>query len=72
MMNLSHEYNLAREHVSNIDFAYLVPSGSKTFSTVLPPFEDLELPSDDELTDDGPQRFVNPRLQAATNQRSPT
>lgn len=73
IMNLSHEYNLAREHVSQIDFAYLAPSGSLTFSTDLPDLEKLDLPESGPLEPQlGAQRFVNPRLASAMNQHSPT
>ncbi|GAA5923490.1 hypothetical protein JCM1841_001535 [Sporobolomyces salmonicolor] len=72
IMNLSHEYNLAREHVAAIDFTYLVPTGSKTFSTDLPPLSSLDLSSS---TVDGPKpptRWVDARLSAATDPKSPT
>lgn len=76
IMGLSSEYNLARQHVSDIDFTFLVPSGAKTFSTKLPKLEDLELLSDEADSDtddlDGGHRFVNPRLLAAMNQHSPS
>lgn len=72
-MNLSHEYNLAREHVSQIDFSYLAPSGALTFSTDLPPLESLELPESVPLEPlVGAARFANPRFAAAMNQHSPT
>lgn len=72
IMNLSHEYNLAREHVSQIDFSYLAPSGSLTFSTKLPDLEKLDLPESGPLEPQlGAQRFVNPRLASAMNQHSP-
>lgn len=71
-MNLSHEYNLAREHVSSIDFTYLVPSARATFSTVLPPIEDMELPESPQL-DDGPQGTTRrPMFSGLMTQHSPT
>lgn len=73
IMNLSHEYNLAREHVSQIDFSYLAPSGSLTFSTDLPDLGKLNLPESGPLEPQlGAQRFVNPRLASAMNQHSPS
>jgi len=49
-MNLSHEYNLARKHVSEIDFTYLVPSSSHFFETSqLPPLASLDVEPDPSI-----------------------
>ncbi|GAA6031931.1 hypothetical protein JCM8097_003346 [Rhodosporidiobolus ruineniae] len=76
LMNLSHEYNLAREHVAAIDFTYLVPSGSKTFSTKLPALEKMDIPPPGstvaEATEEERKKWVDPRLRQAYDQRSPT
>lgn len=40
-MDLSHEYNLAREHIATVDFTYLVAKAP--FSTELPALEDFEV-----------------------------
>ncbi|BGO96578.1 hypothetical protein NBRC10513v2_000516 [Rhodotorula toruloides] len=75
MMNMSHEYNLAREHVSQIDFTYLVPSGSRTFSTDLPDLDDMDVPDPDKA--DGSEQpqaqgWVDSRLGKEKDQHSPT
>ncbi|GAA5969210.1 hypothetical protein JCM11641_007510 [Rhodosporidiobolus odoratus] len=72
IMNMSTEYNRAREHVAAIDFTFLVPSGGKTFSTNLPPIEALRIPGNREEPEEGSKKWVDPRLQRAFNQRSPT
>ncbi|GAA5859607.1 hypothetical protein JCM8547_006161 [Rhodosporidiobolus lusitaniae] len=73
LMNLTHEYNLARKHVADIDFSYLVPSGSRTFSTELPDIEDMNVKPFAEVTEDEEGRkWVDPRLRAAFNQHSPS
>lgn len=35
-MDLSEQYNLAREHVNSLDFTYLAPSGQGTFEEKVP------------------------------------
>ena len=49
-MNLSHEYNLAREHISLIDFTYL--TSKAPFSTELPSMEDFDDPDADALAEE--------------------
>jgi hypothetical protein len=45
-MDLSHEYNLAREHVKAIDFTYLSPQNAPpTRNMAYPPIELLVKPS---------------------------
>jgi hypothetical protein len=71
MMNLSHEYNLARDHVAAIDFTYLVPSGDRAFSSELPHLDALELPQGGELP--ARERAAgNSRVSQAFSQQSPT
>ncbi|GAA5991158.1 hypothetical protein JCM5350_001929 [Sporobolomyces pararoseus] len=85
IMNLSHEYNLARKHVSDIDFTYLVPSSSHFFSTRLPPLSSLDLtpdPSidyknlpeyvDDDEEQDSSKKWINLRLKGSNSPFSPT
>ncbi|KAK4057558.1 hypothetical protein OIO90_001203 [Microbotryomycetes sp. JL221] len=77
IMNLSHEYNIARKHVATLDFTFLVPSGAQTFSTNLPPLEHLDVPESDSLNDNDDdagtsgQRF-RPVMRASKDQHSPT
>ncbi|GAA5995223.1 glycoside hydrolase family 47 protein [Rhodotorula paludigena] len=72
VMNMSHEYNIAREHVAAIDFTYLVPSGSRTFSTKLPKLSSLDLPPRSREPPEVERKpWVDPRIGQATNQRSP-
>jgi hypothetical protein len=75
LLNMTHEYSLARQHVADIDFTYLVPSGAKTFSTVLPALEKMEIPKPGTTAvmtaDEEGRRFVDPRLRVAFNQHSP-
>ncbi|KAK4055286.1 hypothetical protein OIV83_000569 [Microbotryomycetes sp. JL201] len=74
IMNLTHEYNLAREHVAELDFTFLVPSGSRTFSTDLPPLSNLDIPPSDataEGAQDGKQA-VKPIMRPEMDQHSPT
>ncbi|GAA5834942.1 hypothetical protein JCM11251_002067 [Rhodosporidiobolus azoricus] len=73
LMNMSHEYNLARQHVAAIDFTYLVPSGSKTFSTSLPPIEKMEIPAAKVTKEDEEEKkWSDPRLRHAFDQKSPS
>jgi len=78
LMDLSHEYNLARQHVSQIDFTYLVPPGSRFFSTQLPPLSSLDTTTDPsvsytELPDPVPLTgWTNSRLQTSFSAQSPT
>ncbi|GAA6013653.1 hypothetical protein JCM11491_002740 [Sporobolomyces phaffii] len=83
IMNLSHEYNLARQHVAAIDFTYLVPSSTRFFpaSPRLPPLAALDVVPDptvdyDDLPDPDaaapPDEWINARLHAATSPFSPT
>lgn len=73
MMNMSHEYNIAREHVSEIDFTYLVPSGSRTFSTRLPDPEEMDIPDAEEADGSAQaQGWVDSRLEKEKDQHSPT
>ncbi|GAA5898592.1 hypothetical protein JCM6882_000874 [Rhodosporidiobolus microsporus] len=74
LMNLTHEYNLARAHVSAIDFTYLVPSGAKTFSTQLPPIEKMDIPPPGKLSKEEAekQKWIDPRLRHAFDQKSPS
>ncbi|GAA6046607.1 hypothetical protein JCM3770_006236 [Rhodotorula araucariae] len=73
IMNMSREYNRAREHVAAIDFAYLVPSGAKTFSTELPDFDELDIPEPSaERPVRKPKQWVDPRLSKEFDQRSPS
>ncbi|BGP12561.1 hypothetical protein JCM10213v2_000478 [Rhodosporidiobolus nylandii] len=72
LMNMTHEYNLARKHVAGIDFSYLVPSGAKTFSTELPPIEALSIPEPGQEGEEDGRKWVDPRLRAAYDQKSPT
>lgn len=71
MMNLSHEYNLARDHVAAIDFTYLVPSGERTFSTELPNLKNLDLPDGGELPDKE-RTITGSRYTQSISQHSPT
>jgi len=77
LMDLSHEYNLARQHVSQIDFTYLVPSGSRFFSTTLPPLSSLDTTTDpsisySELPDPVPLNgWTASRLQSSFSAQSP-
>ncbi|TNY21998.1 glycoside hydrolase [Rhodotorula diobovata] len=72
VMNLSREYTRARQHVAAVDFTFLVPSGSKTFSTKLPPLEDLEMhPPSAERPQRPTKPWVDPREAKARDQHSP-
>lgn len=79
IMGFEHEYNLAREHVKDIDFTYLTPSNPQAFSTELPPLAEMSPPPED--ADDGPQGedgdeavswHHNLRTLGTVNFRSPT
>lgn len=76
MMNMSHEYTLARQHVAEIDFTYLVPTGSETFSTELPDLEGMEMAADKASQRKKPQKaggkWVDPRRLREMDQHSPT
>lgn len=75
MMNMSHEYTVARQHVADVDFTFLVPKGAETFSTKLPDLNDLELGSEGKDGKADSQRvkgFVDPRRLQQQNQHSPT
>lgn len=79
LLNMTHEYSLARQHVAEIDFTFLVPSGAKTFSTDLPELSKMEVPlpgtfvrQGAEGEDEGRRKLVNSRLRAAMDQHSPT
>ncbi|GAA6004328.1 hypothetical protein JCM10207_000671 [Rhodosporidiobolus poonsookiae] len=71
IMNMSHEYNIAREHVAQIDFSYLAPSGSQTFSTDLPSLEELDIPPPGEVREPAKPPPRDFRQLAAHDQRSP-
>ena len=75
MMNMSHEYTLARQHVAEIDFTYLTPSGSETFSTKLPDLAAMEMAEDEDSAAKavGPManRFPDPRRIKEYDQHSP-
>ncbi|GAA5940310.1 glycoside hydrolase family 47 protein [Sporobolomyces koalae] len=83
IMNLSHEYNLARQHVSQIDFTYLMPSSTRFFSTShLPPLSSLDVefdPSRDYAQDESDyekqeqihNKWISSRLQASVSPFSP-
>jgi hypothetical protein len=58
-MDLSAEYNLARQHVAAIDFTYLGLRGKDTFSTELPPLEQLDLPTSDDEDQEKPEPTRN-------------
>lgn len=70
-MDLSHEYNLARQHVSDLDFTFLVPSGARTFSTALPDLSKLEPPAVEALQREDGMRYPKQRLKDS-DQHSPT
>ncbi|GAA5896495.1 glycoside hydrolase family 47 protein [Sporobolomyces salmoneus] len=84
IMNLSHEYNLARQHVSQIDFTYLVPASSRFFSTDhLPPLSSLDvtpdpnidydnLPNSEGESESAPNKWISQRLQSSLSPFSPT
>jgi len=73
VMNLSREYARARQHVAAIDFTYLVPSGSKTFSTKLPPLAHLDVPPPSaERPARAKKPWVDPREAKAADPHSPT
>ncbi|GAA5838295.1 hypothetical protein JCM9279_003191 [Rhodotorula babjevae] len=74
VMNLSREYSRARKHVAAIDFTYLVPSGSKTFSTKLPPLADLDVPppSAERPVRTRKKPWVDPREAKAADPHSPS
>ncbi|GAA5825216.1 hypothetical protein JCM10212_002960, partial [Sporobolomyces blumeae] len=77
LMNLSHEYNLAREHVASIDFTYLVPSSSSFFHTRLPELHSLDVVPDPRVSYKDvdatlTNKFTDPRLAARQNPRSPS
>ncbi|BGP36575.1 hypothetical protein JCM10449v2_000476 [Rhodotorula kratochvilovae] len=72
LLNMSREYNRAREHVAAIDFTYLVPSASRTFSTELPDLASLDIPPPSaERPERQQKKYVDPRLAKAFDQRSP-
>ncbi|KAM0793373.1 hypothetical protein ACM66B_000828 [Microbotryomycetes sp. NB124-2] len=76
IMNLTHEYNVARKHVVDLDFTFLVPSGASTFSIDTPPLSKLEVPSSDQSAEagaleDGTQP-AKPIFRPETDQHSPT
>ncbi|KAM0747845.1 seven-hairpin glycosidase [Meredithblackwellia eburnea MCA 4105] len=82
IMDLSHEYNIAREHVALVDFSYLAPKMKLT--TDLPDMSDFEDPVEppvqafDEELDNGPQdqrqrrQPRRPPVLLESEQRSPT
>ncbi|GAA5981560.1 hypothetical protein JCM10908_004153 [Rhodotorula pacifica] len=75
MMDMSHEYTLARKHVADIDFTYLTPTGSETFSTKLPNLAAMEMADDEDEASKatGPManRFPDPRKIKEHDQHSP-
>ncbi|GAA5861315.1 hypothetical protein JCM3774_000206 [Rhodotorula dairenensis] len=75
MMNMSHEYTLARKHVAEIDFTYLVPTGSETFSTKLPNLAAMEMADDEAAAAKAVRpmanRFTDPRRIKEHDQHSP-
>lgn len=73
-MDLSDEYNVAREHVSAVDFTFLVPSDPIAFATLIPPVDSMFPPSRRELREaGGPPPIFNPgpSAQAIKTQSSP-
>jgi len=78
IMGFEHEYNLAREHVRDIDFTYLTPSDPKAFSTELPPMAEMTAPPStadgdgQEDEDEAVSWHHNIRTLGSINYRSPT
>ncbi|KAK4701339.1 hypothetical protein P7C70_g4893, partial [Phenoliferia sp. Uapishka_3] len=79
-MDLSHEYNLAREHIATIDFTYLVAKAP--FSTEIPLMEDfddyvevvepaIEEVEEKEMAEEEERSNVGPQLEKRQGGRRP-
>lgn len=53
MLNMTHDYNLAREHVRKVDFTYIVAHEERAFTRKLPSLADVD---PEERTEDAAPR----------------